>query len=70
MEHQGLYEDLASYKLHLGQARSFLQDIRAVENRRQKQPIFAPQKPLKWLWNVRTKFLNENLNVYELLNTH
>ena len=47
MEHQDLYEDLASYKLHLGQARSFLQDNRTAENRRRKQPIFAPQKPLK-----------------------
>ena len=46
MEHQDLYEDLASYKLHLGQARSFLQDNRTAENRWQKQPIFAPQKPL------------------------
>ena len=38
-------------------------DNRTAENCRRKQPIFVPQKPLKWLWNVRAKFRNGNWNV-------
>ena len=51
MEHQDSYEDLTSYKLHLGQARSFLQDNRTAENCRQKTTYFrtakATQVPLE-----------------------